>query len=162
MAKKTRSKKREAARKKRSQRGWSTRANRSPEDPPEEGDALSASAEVPAVPLVDAPAPPSFLERMPWWARWAILVAVSVIIGILAGANYTVQLGLTAGVATLLAGGAFLAALLPPTLRERPGDSAAVGFGRATGHERPDPGDADDAPTANRAARRRARREGAE
>jgi len=102
------------------------------------------------------------VERLPWWARWVMLGAVALLVGVLTAMNFTVQLGLTAGVATLLAGGSFLAAFLPPSLRERPGDTAAVGFGRATGHTRPDASTSDEPPLANRAARRRALRDGAE
>ena len=166
MAKKSKSKKREDARRKRSQRGWSLRGNRSAHDTlaateAVQGDELETDA-VPAVPAVDAPAPRSFLERVPPVTRWGLMVTFAIVVGVVVGMNHTVQLGLTAGVATLLAGGAFLAAYLPPSLRERPGDGAAVGFGRATGHERPDPTADDDAPLANRAARRRARKDGAQ
>lgn len=155
--------KREAARRKRSARGWSTRSNRSPSglgDVDQMASSEASGPTAPAVPPVDAPAPPSMLERVPPVARWIGLVTVSAIIAVLVGVNHTVQLGLTAGAATLLAGGAFLAAFLPPSLRKRPGDGAAVGFGNATGHKRPaeeesDGGDA----LPNRAARRRARKE---
>lgn len=158
MANKKRSKKREEARRKRSQRGWSLRSNRVasvPDAAPE-----STAEVVPAVPEVDAPAPTSILERIPPVARWGLLVTVAAVIGVLTGVSHTVQLGLTAAVATFLAGAAFLASYLPPSLRRRPGDTAAIGFGRATGHERPDgASDAATPPTASRAARRRARRE---
>ena len=115
---------------------------------------------MPVVPPIDAPAPRSLLERVPPVVRWIGLVTVALVIGTLVATNHTVKLGATACVATLLAGGAFLVAFLPPSLRERPGDGAAVGFGRATGHARPAADDAaeEDAPP-NRAARRRARKE---
>ena len=166
MAKKTRSKKREAARRKRSQRGWSLRANQSAHETlaaaESEDAAPGAAGAVPAVPPVDAPAQPSLLERVPPVARWGLMVTFALVVGTVVGMNHTVQLGFTASLATLLAGGAFLLSYLPPSLRERPGDGAAVGFGRATGHARPDPESESEAPLANRAARRRARREGAE
>jgi len=155
--------KREASRRKRSARGWSTRSNRSPSGlgtADQVDSAEAAGPPVPAVPPVDAPAPPSLLERVPPVARWTGLVTLSAVIGVLVGVNHTVQLGLTAGVATLLAGGAFLAAFLPPSLRKRPGDGAAVGFGNATGHERPTEDEPEEeGALPNRAARRRARKE---
>jgi len=156
--------KRQAARRKRNARGWSTRSNRSPRGMHlDGGDAAPESAaenNVPAVPPIDAPAPRSFLERVPPVARWTGLVTLAAVIGVLVATNHTVQLGLTAGIATLLAGGAFLAAFLPPTLRQRPGDGAAVGFGRATGHERPREDEPEEGTALpNRAARRRARKE---
>ena len=161
MAKNGSSTKRSAAKKKRSQRGWSMRSNRTPTDPREEAEteAITPVSVADPLPSVDAPATPSMLEQMPWWGRWVLLVSIALVIGTLTGANYTVQLGLTAGLATLLAGGAFLASFLPPALRDRPGDGAAVGFGRATGHQRPSDAAEDEPPPANRAARRRARRE---
>jgi|GEM_PF-5334745 len=164
MAKKKQSKKRTKAREKRSQRGWSLRSNRSATTTLAESEATEAptAESVPAVPPVDQPAAPSVLERIPPVARWGLLVTLAATIGTAVAIQHTVQLGLTAGVATLLAGGAFLVSFLPPSLRKRPGDGAAIGFGRATGHERPEPNTTDDTPTANRAARRRARREGAE
>jgi hypothetical protein len=161
---KKKSTKRDAARRKRNARGWSTRSNRTPSTLNQgggEGEPVRAtSSDVPALPPIDAPAPRSLLERVPPVARWLGLVSVSLVIGSLVAVNHTVQLGLTAGLATLLAGGAFLAAFLPPSLRKRPGDGAAVGFGRATGHKRPaaDDADEDQAPP-NRAARRRARKD---
>ena len=164
MAKKSKSKRRSDTSRKRSQRGWSLRANRSPHETLAAAEEASASdgsdSGIPAVSAVDAPAPKSLLERVPPVARWGLMVTFALVVAVVVAMNHTVQLGLTAGVATLLAGGAFLAAYLPPTLRERPGDGAAVGFGRATGHERPDANSDEDAPLANRAARRRARKEG--
>ena len=165
MAKKTKSNKRADARRKRNQRGLGLRSNRSPHDT-----LAAAEAELqgpsrdaaPAVPSVDAPAHPSILERVPPVARWMLMITFAAVVGVVVGMNHTVKLGLTGGLATLMAGGAFLVSYLPPSLRKRPGDGAAIGFGRATGHERPDPSAEDDAPLANRAARRRARREGAE
>ncbi len=163
MSKKMKSDKRTQARRKRNQRGLGLRSNRSPHDALAEAETEElVAASVPAVPPVDAPAKPSILERVPPVARWTLMVTFAIVVGVVVGMNHTVKLGVTGAIATLLAGGAFLVSYLPPSLRRRPGDGAAIGFGRATGHDRPDPNAAEDAPLANRAARRRARREGAE
>jgi hypothetical protein len=163
MAKKTKSKKRTDARRKRNQRGLGLRSNRSAQDTlaaAESGESEAAS--MPAVPPVDAPARRSLLERVPPVARWTLMVTFAIVVGVMIGMSHTVKLGVTGAIATFLAGSAFLVSYLPPSLRSRPGDGAAIGFGRATGHDRPDPDADEDGTLANRAARRRARREGAE
>jgi hypothetical protein len=167
MANDKRSNKKDAARRRRSKRGWSLRSNRSAQDTLAESAAAaeaedSAVGAAGAVPSIDLPASPALIERVPPVMRWGLMITLAAVVGVMVGLNYTVQLGLTAGVAMLLAGGAFLAAYVPPTLRDRPGDDTAVGFGRSTGHDRPDATAIDDQPHANRAARRRAKKEGAE
>lgn len=154
---KKKSNRREAARHKRNARGLSLRSNRSPMS---EAEAPEEQVVVDVVPSVDRPVAPSLFERMPPKVRWGGLALVAVFIGIVAGLNHTVEIGLMCFLATLLAGGAFLAAYIPPSLRSRVGDDTAVGFGMATGHAREgmeDDAD-DDAPTPNRAQRRRAQR----
>ncbi len=160
--------KREAARRKRNQRGWGMRGNASPSldgtleglgiAEPSAAEAESAAVPAPAVPQIDRPASRSVFERLPPPLRWTGMVVTAGIVGVMVGANHSVQLGMMSGLAFLLAGAAFLAAYLPPPPRKRPGDSTAVGFGQATGHERDEPQSVGNT-SPNRAARRRLKKD---